>query len=51
VTLRAPAKLRKALRRKLAKNGRLVRRPRVSVRNVATGGKTTVRPRLRVKAR
>jgi Ca2+-binding RTX toxin-like protein len=51
ITLRVPAKLRAALRRKLEAKGRLVRRPRVTVTHVATGGKTTVRPRIRLKAR
>ena len=50
ITLRASAKLRRALKRRLAKNGRLVRRPRITVTNVATGGRATVRPRIRVRA-
>jgi hypothetical protein len=50
ITLRVPARLRAALRRKLARSGRLVRRPRVTVTHVATGGTTAVRPRIRLKA-
>jgi len=50
ITLRASAKLRRALKRRLAKNRRLVRRPRITVTNVATGGRTIVRPRIRVRA-
>ena len=51
ITLRASAKLRRALRKRLAKTGRLVRRPRITVTNVATGGRTTVRPRIRIRTR
>ena len=51
ITLRASARLRRALRKRLAKNGRLVRRPRITVTNVSTGGRTTVRPRIRVRTR
>jgi hypothetical protein len=40
-----------ALRRRLAKRHRLVRRPRITVANVATGDRTTARPRIRVKQR
>jgi hypothetical protein len=50
ITLRASAKLRRALKKRLAKNGRLVRRPRITVTNVATGGRRTVRPRIKVRA-
>jgi hypothetical protein len=49
ITLRASAKLRRALKKRLAKKGRLVRRPRVTVTNVATGGRRTVRPRIKVR--
>jgi Ca2+-binding RTX toxin-like protein len=50
-TLRAPAKLRRALRRTLARRVRLVRRPRITAINVATGGRTTTRPRIVVRRR
>ena len=51
ITLRASARLRRALRKRLAKTGRLVRRPRITVTNVVTGGRTTVRPRIRIRTR
>ena len=49
VKLRASTKLRVKLAKSLNKNGRLTRRPTVTVTNVDTGGKTTVKPKLRVK--
>jgi hypothetical protein len=48
ITLRASARLCRALKKRLAKKG-LVRRPRVTVTNVATGGRRTVRPRIKVR--
>jgi Ca2+-binding RTX toxin-like protein len=51
ITLRASARLRRALRKRLAKTGRLVRRPGITVTNVATGGRTTARPRIRIRTR
>jgi hypothetical protein len=51
IRLRVSAKLGRALKKRLAKTGRLVRRPRITVTNVATGGRTTVRPRIKVRTR
>jgi Ca2+-binding RTX toxin-like protein len=46
VKLKVPAKLRKAIVRKLARRSKLTRKPVVSVTNVATGGKSTVTGRI-----
>ena len=44
--LRAPRALRTRIAAKLDRLGRITRRPQVTVTNVATSGKRTVRPRL-----
>jgi hypothetical protein len=49
--LRAPRPLRARIARKLDRLGRVVRRPRVTVTNVATAGKLSVSPRLTLRAR
>jgi len=49
--LRAPRRLRQRIARRLDRLGRVVRRPSVAVTNVATAGKTSVRPRLTMTAR
>ena len=48
--LRAPRPLRARIARQLDRLGRVVRRPRVTVTNVATAGKLSVRPRLTLRA-
>lgn len=47
--LRAPSALRARIARRLDRFGRVVRRPRVTVTNVATTGKLSVRPRLTLR--
>jgi hypothetical protein len=49
--LRAPRPLRQRIARRLDRLGRAVRRPSVTVTNVATAGKASVRPRLTMRAR
>ena len=49
--LRAPRALREHIAARLRRAGRVVRRPIVTVTNVATAGKRTVRPRLVLTAR
>jgi Ca2+-binding RTX toxin-like protein len=49
--LRAPRPLRARIARQLDRLGRVVRRPRVTVTNVATAGRLSVRPRLTLRAR
>jgi hypothetical protein len=48
--LRAPSALRTLIATKLDRVDRIVRRPQVTVTNVATSGKRTVRPRLTLRA-
>jgi RTX calcium-binding nonapeptide repeat (4 copies) len=48
--LRAPLALRKQITAKLDRLDRIVRRPQVTVTNLATSGKRVVRPRLTLKA-
>ena len=48
--LRAPRNLRRRIAAKLDHAGRIVRRPGVTVTNVATSGKRSVRPRLTLRA-
>jgi hypothetical protein len=48
--LRAPRALRTRIAAKLDRIGRVVRRPLVTVTNVATSGKRSVRPRLILRA-
>jgi hypothetical protein len=48
--LRAPRALRTQIAAKLERVGRVVRRPGVTVTNVATSGNRTVRPRLTLRA-
>ena len=49
--LRAPRSLRRRIALGLDRLGRIVRRPSVAVTNVATTAKSTVRPRLTMRAR
>jgi hypothetical protein len=49
VKLKTPAKLRKSLARKLRAKGKVSRAPRVSVTNAATGGKSSVTARLKLR--
>lgn len=49
IKLKAPRAVRTRVARTLAKRGRIVRRPRVVVTNVATGGKTAIARKLTLK--
>jgi hypothetical protein len=48
--LRAPRVLRARIAARLRREGQIARRPTLTVTNVASGGKRTVRPRLTLKA-
>jgi len=47
VPVATPRKLRSAISHKLAKTGKAVRRPRITVANTATSGKTVLKPKSR----
>ena len=51
IKLKTPSKLRKSLARKLGSRSKVTRKPRVSVANTATGGKSTVTAKLTLRRR
>ena len=51
IKLKTPSKLRKALARKLKRSAKVARRPRISIANTATGGKSTVTARVTLRRR